>query len=48
MSLETALQEGSISKAELDSYSDIDNMSLSDIIALRFKKLEKIKKVTTP
>jgi hypothetical protein len=39
---------GEISLAELQSSQEIDNMSISEIIAQRFKKNEVIKQVKTP
>jgi len=38
----------SISEAELSSFEEIDNMSLSDIIKARFKNKEAIKEIKTP
>jgi hypothetical protein len=40
--------EGTISAAELESYQEIDNMSISDIIKQRFKGKEMIKTIKTP
>jgi hypothetical protein len=48
--LQTKNQAGEslISDAEMEASQEIDNMSLSDIIALRFKNKVKINEVKTP
>lgn len=48
LSVSSGAEEGTITQTELESYSDIDNMSISDIIQQRFKNKEKITQITTP
>lgn len=46
LTIQQGTEEGTITQAELDSYSEIDNMSISEIISQRFHK--KVNNITTP